>query len=71
MRNKKYFYPVTHAENNKPDTRYTVTYEFTGNPKGQPDYVVRFCDDFISAHETLQEANKSAMLHDCARLGII
>lgn len=51
--------PIKHY--NKPsltDARYSITREFCGREK--PYAVLRFCDDWIGAHKTRNEAIKAA-----------
>jgi hypothetical protein len=43
------------------DQRYNIGLEFTGAPTQQ--HVVRFCGDFISAHEGRGEAEIAALTH--------
>ena len=43
----------------KKDKRYTVSYEWCGSPK--PMYIARFCDDYIGAYGTKQEALQACL----------
>ncbi len=45
------------------DGRYSITKEYTGNYNniGQPDFVFRFCDDFISSHLNYHDAKQAAL----------
>lgn len=54
-------WPVNHEPPNQDlkDARYSVTREFTGRP--HKSYVFRFCDDFVSAHETEEDAVDAAL----------
>lgn len=49
----------TKATPNIPDVRYTVRLEGTGAPK--PEYVARFCGEFIGAKETQADAEALTM----------
>jgi len=37
----------------KSDSRYTITQEYTGHESGKPQYVLRFCGDFIASSSFL------------------
>ena len=47
-------HPVNHPLTGKPDKRYTVATEYTG--AAEPQYVVRFMDEWITSRPTLEEA---------------
>lgn len=36
------------------DGRFTITHEYDGHPKAR--FIIRFCDKFISSHETIYAA---------------
>ncbi len=60
------YHPVT-QENGKPDTRYSVEKEFTG--KAKPQFVARFCGEFICASEFYQNAAIRCTGHNQIRKG--
>ena len=51
------------------DKRYTITKEYTGQAK--PQYVVRFCGDFITSRSTYPAAVMAATGHRCQREGAL
>jgi hypothetical protein len=44
------------------DGRFSITKEFAGNFNniGQPDFVFRFCDEFMSSHMNYEDALQAA-----------
>ena len=48
------------------DKRYTIQREFTGRAK--PDWVVRFCDEYVSCADSKVKANGIATLHHTRRM---
>jgi hypothetical protein len=63
--NTKQQYPIKHPSAGVNDGRWSITKGHTGNYNniGQPDYVVRFCDDFVSAHTRYDDAKEAAQEH--------
>ncbi len=49
------------------DKRYTYDLEYTGHPSMEPQYVVRFDDEFIGAANSMQEAQAISSLHAADR----
>lgn len=47
-------HPVNHPLTGKPDRRWRVRPEMTGQPEAQ--YVIRFCDEWVTSRPTLDEA---------------
>lgn len=41
------------------DRRYSITSEFTGHISGKKRFVVRFCNEWVSEHETRHEAEQA------------
>lgn len=59
-------WPINH--NNAPnltDARYSITREFCGYEKAR--FVFRFCDDFISTHESHALATEAAKQYQQTR----
>lgn len=48
------------------DPRYTIHPEYTGEPG--PLYVARFCREWISSHDTAEQARRACDLHHQARM---
>lgn len=59
-------HPVTH-ESGKPDTRYSIEKEFTG--KAKPEYVARFCGEFIGSSQFLSAMQLRCVGHNIHRQG--
>jgi hypothetical protein len=59
-------HPVTH-ENGGVDTRYSVEKEFTGRAK--PQFVARFCGEFIGSSGFYNSAVVRCIGHNSARKG--
>ena len=55
--------------NGAQDGRYSITKEFTGNFNnlGQPDFVFRFCDEFISSFTNYEDAKQAAINYNETR----
>lgn len=53
-------YPIAHADGT-PDRRYTIGVEFTGHEK--PQYVVRFCDEYLDTFSDNFDALECALDH--------
>jgi hypothetical protein len=51
------------------DKRYTIAREFTGQVK--PQYVVRFCGDWVTSRSTYPAAVMAATGHRCQREGAL
>ncbi len=51
------------------DQRYTIALEQTGKPK--PQYVIRFCDEWVGSADNVQDATLSAILHQGTRMGLL
>lgn len=49
------------------DGRYIIQTEFTGHESAKPRWVLRFCSNYISEHETYDEAIQAAIDYDLAR----
>ena len=55
------YYPI------KKDRRYTITKEWTG--KAKPQYVIRFCHEWIDSRQFLNSAIVRAVGYDNERRG--
>ena len=55
------YYPI------KKDRRYTITKEYTG--KAKPQYVIRFCNEWIDSRQFLNSAIVRAVGYDSERRG--
>jgi hypothetical protein len=53
------------------DERYAVALEFTGHASGKPQYVTRFCGEFVGQDADLAGARLTAVLHDGTRLNLL
>ncbi|MES2300875.1 MAG: hypothetical protein V4521_02180 [Pseudomonadota bacterium] len=62
-------HPVT--QNGAPDRRYRIGLEFTGHASGKPQYVVRFCGEFIGSGTFYSTALMCATGHNQRRLGAL
>jgi len=62
-------YPVT--QSGKPDLRYTIGQEFTGHESGKPQFVVRFCGEWIGSSAFYSSAALLAVCHNQKRLGAL
>lgn len=51
------------------DKRYSATKEFTGHPKAQ--FVVRFCDEWVTSRSTYGAAVLAATAHRVQREGAL
>lgn len=61
-------YPIKHDDGTV-DERYQVTLEYTGHK--EPQYVARFCDDWIDCREYYTQACMLCVFHsDDKRLGL-
>lgn len=61
-------HPVTHRDGSRtPDTRYKITREHSG--KAKPQFVARFCDEFIGQSAFYTSAVVMAVGHNAMRLG--
>ncbi len=49
------------------DPRYAIRQEFTGAPNG-PQYVLRFCGDWLGAYRRKRDALSHAIKHNRNRL---
>lgn len=49
----------------KPDARYSINKEFNGSPKAQ--HVVRFAGDYVSGHDSPEDAKAAAHAHKAKR----
>ena len=59
-------HPVTH-EGGGVDTRYSIEKEFTG--KAQPQFVARFCGEFIGSSQFLSAMQLRCVGHNMLRKG--
>lgn len=59
-------HPISH-DGGKPDFRYKITREWTGESK--PQFVVRFCDDWVGCSQFYSAALLLAVSHNCQRKG--
>lgn len=60
MQQYKNIWPIKH-KNGLTDARYSITREFCGRER--PYAVFRFCDEWVSAHKTRNEAIQAARKH--------
>ena len=49
------------------DQRYTIQMEYTGDPSGKPQHVVRFCCDWVGSAPTLEQAKFIETTHMAKR----
>lgn len=56
--------PINHW-NGMTDKRFTITYEWTGSP--MPEYVFRFCDEFIYSSYSYEDVVKNATIYQAER----
>jgi len=50
------------------DKRYTITQEYTGHPSAKPQFVVRFCNDWVGSSQFYNSAVVRAVGHNAERM---
>jgi len=50
------------------DSRYTITQEYTGHPSAKPQFVIRFCDEWVDSSQFYTSAVVRAVGHNAARM---
>jgi hypothetical protein len=51
------------------DTRYTIAKEYTGHPSANPQFVIRFCGDWVGSSQFYTSAVVRAVGHNAVRKG--
>lgn len=49
------------------DSRYTINHEYTGHASGQPQFVLRWCGEFVASSSFLSPMIVRAVGHKAAR----
>ena len=51
------------------DHRYTINKEYTGHPSAKPQFVIRFCGDWVGSSQFYNSAVVRAVGHSAERRG--
>ena len=50
------------------DSRYTITKEYTGHESGKPQFVIRFCGEWVGSSQFYTSAVVRAVGHNAERM---
>jgi len=50
------------------DHRYTINKEYTGHPSAKPQFVIRFCGDWVDSRQSYTSAVVRAVGHNAERM---
>jgi hypothetical protein len=53
------------------DARYTITQEYTGHPSANPQFVIRFCGDWVGSSQFYTSAVMRAIGYSCEQRGAL
>ena len=61
-------YPISLVHSNSKDSRYTITQEYTGHPSAKPQFVIRFCGEWVDSNQFYASAVVRAVGHNAERM---